>query len=119
MIGLEGHRPDMTDYHGCIDLIEKHVKRFSAEELEKLNAEKGQAGVTCLKWEEFKKTKHVSKHSQINHEELFVYISSGPDFAQGAALDHRDAGNFVSSSTLSRRQITGIKTANPVRDQGA
>ena len=49
----------MTDYHGCIDLIEKHVKQFSAEELEKINAQKRQAGVTCLKWEEFKKTKHV------------------------------------------------------------
>ncbi|KAI9857552.1 MAG: hypothetical protein M1830_006371, partial [Pleopsidium flavum] len=58
MIGLEGHRPDMTDYHECVDLIEKHVKQFSAEELERLNAEKRQAGVTCLKWEEFKKTKH-------------------------------------------------------------
>lgn len=59
MVGLEGHRPDMTDYRACVDLIEGHVKQFSAEELEKLNAEKRQAGVTCLKWEEFGKTQHV------------------------------------------------------------
>ncbi|KAF4539752.1 CoA-transferase family III [Lasiodiplodia theobromae] len=58
MVGLEGHRPDMTDYMGCIKLIESHVKQFTAEELEKMNAEKRQAGVTALKWEEFKETSH-------------------------------------------------------------
>lgn len=59
MIGLEGHRPDMTDYHNAIDLIESHVKRFTAAELEKMNAEKRQAGVTCLKWEDFEKISYV------------------------------------------------------------
>lgn len=59
MIGLEGHRPDMTDYHDAINLIESHVKRFTADELEKMNAEKRQAGVTCLTWDDFKKTNYV------------------------------------------------------------
>ena len=59
MIGLEGHRPEMTDYHQCIDLIESHVRRFSAAELEEMNAKHGQAGVTCLKYEDFKKTDYV------------------------------------------------------------
>ena len=59
MIGLEGHRPDITDYHDAIDLIESHVKDFTAPELEKMNAERRQAGVTCLKWENFKTTSYV------------------------------------------------------------
>lgn len=49
----------MTDYMECIKLIESHVKKFTAEELEKMNAEKKQAGVTALKWEQFKETNHV------------------------------------------------------------
>lgn len=60
MIGLEGHRPDMTDYRECIDLIESHVMRYTSDELEKLNAENKQAGVPCLKPEEFDSTPHVS-----------------------------------------------------------
>jgi hypothetical protein len=59
MIGLEGHRPDMTDYHESIDLIEGHVKQFTAAKLEQMNAEKRQAGVTCMKWEGFKMTDYV------------------------------------------------------------
>jgi CoA-transferase family III len=58
MVGLEGHRPDMTDYHDCIDLIESHVRQFTASELESLNAQIQQAGVTCLKPEEFRATRH-------------------------------------------------------------
>ena len=77
MIGLEGHRPDMTDYHACIDLIESHVKQFSTEELEKVNAEKRQAGVTCLKWEDFKKTKHVRSEIQLSLTDLYLPISRG------------------------------------------
>jgi hypothetical protein len=58
MIGLEGHRPDMTDYHECIKLIEDHVKQFTADQLEEMNWEIKQAGVTCLKWEDFQATHH-------------------------------------------------------------
>lgn len=60
MVGLEGHRPDMTDYQECVDLIESHVKQYTAEELEAMNAKHRQAGVTALKWEDFKNTPHVS-----------------------------------------------------------
>ncbi|KAG4025932.1 hypothetical protein MFRU_048g00430 [Monilinia fructicola] len=58
MIGLEAYRPDLTDYRECIDVIEKHVKQYTAEELEVMNAAISQAGVTALKWEDFKKTSH-------------------------------------------------------------
>ncbi|KAF2020610.1 CoA-transferase family III [Aaosphaeria arxii CBS 175.79] len=58
MIGLEGHRPDLTDYHECIKIIEDHVKQFTVDELEEMNAKIKQAGVTCLKWEDFKATQH-------------------------------------------------------------
>ncbi|KAJ9668186.1 hypothetical protein H2201_001615 [Coniosporium apollinis] len=58
MIGLQGHRPDMTDYRECVDLIESHVKQYTAEELEAMNAKHRQAGVTALKWEDFKNTPH-------------------------------------------------------------
>ncbi|CAG8976807.1 hypothetical protein HYALB_00012513 [Hymenoscyphus albidus] len=60
MIGLEAHRPDLTDYHECIATIESHVKAFAATELEQMNADLGQAGVTALKWDEFKQTEHGS-----------------------------------------------------------
>jgi hypothetical protein len=58
MVGLPGHHPDLIDYHEAIHTIESHVKRFSAEQLEEMNAEKRQAGVTCMKPEEWKATEH-------------------------------------------------------------
>ncbi|CAI6333835.1 unnamed protein product [Periconia digitata] len=58
MIGLEGHRPDLTDYHQCIKVIEDHVKKYTADELEEMNWKIKQAGVTCLKWEDFQLTQH-------------------------------------------------------------
>ena len=44
MIGLEGHRPDLTDYHQCIKVIEDHVKRYTVDELEEMNWQIKQAG---------------------------------------------------------------------------
>jgi hypothetical protein len=58
MVGLEGHRPDLTDYHECIKAIEEHVKQFTVVELEEMNQNIKQAGVTCLKWEDFQATEH-------------------------------------------------------------
>ncbi|KAH7070520.1 CoA-transferase family III domain-containing protein [Paraphoma chrysanthemicola] len=58
MIGLEGHRPDLTDYHECIKIIEDHVKQFTLDQLEEMNAKIKQAGVSCLKWEDFQATQH-------------------------------------------------------------
>ncbi|KAF1979420.1 alpha-methylacyl-CoA racemase [Bimuria novae-zelandiae CBS 107.79] len=58
MIGLEGHRPDLTEYRECIKVIEEHVKRYTVDELEEMNWKIKQAGVTCLKWEDFQTTQH-------------------------------------------------------------
>jgi hypothetical protein len=58
MIGLEGERPDLTDYHECIKIIEDHMKQFTADQLEEMNWSIKQAGVTCLKWEDFQETQH-------------------------------------------------------------
>jgi hypothetical protein len=60
MIGLEGHRPGLTDYQEIIKTIEDRVDSFTAAELETMNAEKKQAGVTAYKYEDFIKTPHVS-----------------------------------------------------------
>lgn len=46
MIGLEGR----------ISLIESHMKDFSTAELEVMHAKHRQVGVTCLQYEDFKKT---------------------------------------------------------------
>jgi hypothetical protein len=59
MIGLEGHRPDLTDYEEIIKVIEAQVQKYTAAELEEMNKEKGQAGVTAFKYEDFIKTPHV------------------------------------------------------------
>jgi hypothetical protein len=59
MIGLEGHRPDLTDYEEIIKVIESHVQKYSAAELEEMNKERRQAGVTAFKYEDFINTPHV------------------------------------------------------------
>lgn len=58
MIGLPGFLPETPSYRDSIDLIEKHVEQHTASELEVMNAERKQAGVTCMKPEEFKATEH-------------------------------------------------------------
>ena len=64
MIGLEGHRPDITGYRQAINLIESHVRKYTIAELEAMNAERKQAGVIAMKWEDFKETPHVGTTSQ-------------------------------------------------------
>lgn len=59
MIGLEGHRPDLTDYEDVIKVIEDKVQKYSAAELEDMNRDRRQAGVTAFKHEDFIKTPHV------------------------------------------------------------
>ena len=58
-IGLEGHRPDLTDYCHCMNVIESHMKNFTMAELEDLNAKNSQAGAACFKYEDFKQTLYV------------------------------------------------------------
>lgn len=60
MIGLEGHRPELTDYEEIIKVIEDKVQKYSVAELEAMNKEKRQAGVPALKHSDFIKTPHVS-----------------------------------------------------------
>ncbi|OTB08589.1 hypothetical protein M426DRAFT_71014 [Hypoxylon sp. CI-4A] len=57
MIGLPAFSPE-TDYRGCINTIEKAVKRFSGAELEELNQKYHQAGVPVLTNEKYQKTAH-------------------------------------------------------------
>lgn len=52
------YRPDVTEYHDCINLIESHMKMLSAAELEEMNPKHRQAGAPCLKNEDFKKTQY-------------------------------------------------------------
>lgn len=63
MIGLEPYRPDLTDYHDIIKVIESQVRKFTTAELEDMNRERRQAGVTAYKYEDFIKTPHVSNFS--------------------------------------------------------
>ena len=59
MIGLEGHRSDLTDYEDIIKVIESHVEQYTVPELEKMNKDRRQAGVPALKYEDFIQTPHV------------------------------------------------------------
>ena len=48
--------PDVSQYHDCFGVVGSHLKRVTAAELEEMNATYRQAGVRCLKYENFKKT---------------------------------------------------------------
>ncbi|KAJ5715850.1 CoA-transferase family III [Penicillium malachiteum] len=58
MIGLEGHRPDLTEYEDVIKVIEGQVQKYTVPELEVMNKERRQAGVPALKYEDFIQTPH-------------------------------------------------------------
>ncbi|KAJ5919410.1 CoA-transferase family III [Penicillium verhagenii] len=64
MIGLEGHRPDLTDYEEIIKVIEGQVQKYTVSELEAMNKERRQAGVPALKYEDFIKTPHGALNVQ-------------------------------------------------------
>ena len=59
MIGLERCRPDLTDYHDCIESIESRMKEYSIAGLENLNAKNRQAGVICLRYDDSKQMPYV------------------------------------------------------------
>lgn len=59
MIGLDGHRPDLTNYEQIIEVIEERVQQYTVAELEKMNRERRQAGVPALKYEDFIMAPHV------------------------------------------------------------
>jgi hypothetical protein len=58
MIGLPSHREDLTDYKEIIEYISAAVAKFTAAELEEMNKELRQAGVTAMTKEEFLETPH-------------------------------------------------------------
>ena len=69
MIGLPGHRPDLTDYNEIIkvplpkqsadiETIGKAVSQFTVPELEELNAKHRQAGVEVLRHSDFMDSPH-------------------------------------------------------------
>jgi hypothetical protein len=59
MIGLEPHRPDLDTHEKIVGVIEPAVQKYTAEELEEMNRQHRQAGVTALKYEDFITTPHV------------------------------------------------------------
>lgn len=58
MIGLPAHDETQTDYQQIIKTIGDAVAKFTAEELETMNAERRQAGTTCYTREQFLETPH-------------------------------------------------------------
>ncbi|KAL2870929.1 CAIB/BAIF family enzyme [Aspergillus lucknowensis] len=96
MIGLEGHRPDLTDYEEVIEVIESHVQKYSAAELEEMNKERRQAGVTALKHEDFIKT----PHGQHNVQQPPWKVTKLPGDLSPTPLP---------AATKSRRILKGIK----------
>lgn len=64
MIGLPPFRPDLKTIGEISDAIESHVQRFTVEELEQMNKERRQAGVTAMKYEDFIAT----SHGQVNNK---------------------------------------------------
>lgn len=53
MIGMQPFRADLTEYRDCIEAIETQMKTFTCEELEAINANHKQAGVTVKKRRDF------------------------------------------------------------------
>lgn len=60
MIGLDSHRPDLTAHDDIVNAIEPAVRKFTVDQLEKMNAEHRQAGVKAYKHADFLRTPHVS-----------------------------------------------------------
>lgn len=58
MIGLPPYRPDLKSIDEISSCIESHVQQFTIEELETMNKDLRQAGVTALKYEDFIATPH-------------------------------------------------------------
>ncbi|KAB5540451.1 CAIB/BAIF family protein [Coniochaeta sp. 2T2.1] len=58
MIGLPPFRSDLKTIDEISDTIESHVQQFTIEELEQMNKERRQAGVTAMKYPDFIATPH-------------------------------------------------------------
>ncbi|KAL4797636.1 CoA-transferase family III domain-containing protein [Aspergillus venezuelensis] len=97
MIGLDGHRPDLTDYEDVIKVIESHVQKYCAAELEEMNKERRQAGVTAFKYEDFVKT----PHGKLNIQEPAWKVTPLPGKIEPAP--------FPASPDSSQKPLAGVK----------
>ncbi|EAW08201.1 CAIB/BAIF family enzyme [Aspergillus clavatus NRRL 1] len=97
MIGLEGQRPDLTDYEEVIKVIESHVQKYSAAELEEMNRERRQAGVTAFKYEDFINT----PHGKLNVQE--------PPWKVKRLRSDLPPTPFPASRSGSKRVLEGVK----------
>lgn len=97
MIGLEGQRPDLTDYEEIIKVIERHVQKYSAAELEEMNKERRQAGVTAFKYEDFIQT----PHGKLNVQEPWFKVNR-----LGGELPPTP---FPASANGSKKILQGVK----------
>ncbi|KAJ9254364.1 hypothetical protein DTO212C5_9242 [Paecilomyces variotii] len=97
MIGLEPYRPDLTDYHDIIKVIESQVRKFTTAELEDMNRERRQAGVTAYKYEDFIKT----PHGKLNVQE--------PPWKVTQLKGNLPPTPFPATSTGGQKPLEGIK----------
>ncbi|KAJ5121476.1 CoA-transferase family III [Penicillium bovifimosum] len=103
MIGLEGHRPDLTDYEEIIKVIEPKVQQYTAAELEVMNKERRQAGVTAYKHEDFIET----PHGKLNVQEPAWKVSKLPGDLPPTQFPARKNG--------SNRILEGVKVLEMCR----
>ncbi|KLU93150.1 hypothetical protein MAPG_12088, partial [Magnaporthiopsis poae ATCC 64411] len=103
MLDLEPFRPDLNalGHEAIVEEIESHVKRFTSDELEKLNADKRQAGVPALRHEEFLQTPHGKTNMELPPWSVDQLESQTPPCPLPAATG--------SSSGTQARPLAGIK----------
>lgn len=105
MIGLEGFRPDLTDYEEIIKVIEGQVQKYSVSELEEMNNERRQAGVPALKHEEFIKTPHVSfYYPHANSNKSLTYTPGQTQRARTCMESHSTPGQPAPNPIPSKPQ---------------
>ncbi|KAK3322502.1 CoA-transferase family III [Apodospora peruviana] len=107
MIGLPPQEPRLTDYHDCINTIEKAVKKFTVPELERMNLEKGQAGIPAMTWDKFRATPHGKALYSLPPLTLSTAESTTPC----AAFDTPEVGDYNSPP----RALSGIKVIEMCR----
>lgn len=117
MIGLEPYRPDLTDYHDIIKVIESQVRKFTTAELEDMNRERRQAGVTAYKYEDFIKTPHVSNFSLSIRTADTLILDAGKAQCTGASVE-----GYPIEGKPASHSIPGLfhgRTEAPRRHQGS
>ncbi|KAJ5638736.1 CoA-transferase family III [Penicillium herquei] len=103
MIGLEGHRPDLTDYEDVIKVIEGQVQKYTTSELEVMNKERRQAGVPALKYEDFIQT----PHGKLNVQE--------PAWKVDKLSGNTPAAPFPANRPGSKKILEGVKVLEMCR----